>query len=168
MATKKTNWLLIILGIVVFVVIVGIACVVGFGYYMYRQMGISTTTSGNLEQEFADIRAPFQGQVPYIEISTDQDKTPVVHHELEKPNRTSLTRLRMAIYDERQHRIVRMQIPFWLVRLSGNKPINLQSSSGFDPGVQLTITAEDLERHGPGLVLDTTGRRGEHVLVWAE
>jgi hypothetical protein len=168
MATKKKNWLLIILGIIVFVVILGVAAVVGFGYWMYRQMEISTTTTGNPDQEFTEIRARFQGQVPYVEVSVGDEEHAVVHHELEKPTRTPLSHLRMVVYDEREHRLVRLTLPFWLLRLGGNKPINLQSGRGFDPGVRLSITSEDLERRGPGLILDTVGRRGERVIIWAE
>jgi hypothetical protein len=170
MADKKKNWLLIILGIVIFVVIVGIAVIAGGVYWFYHQMDIHTTRSADAQQQFESVRARFQGQVPYIEVSiTDNHEETTVHRELEKPTRTTLTRLRMAIYDEREHQFVQMGLPFWLLRLGGNKPINLrQGGSGFDPGVRLTVTTEDLERRGPGLVLDTTGRHGEHVLVWAE
>jgi hypothetical protein len=167
---KKKNWLLIILGIVIFVVIVGVAAVVGFGYWMYKQMDVSVTTSGNPQQDFADERARFQGQVPYVEVTfADGREDATVHHELEKPTRTTLTKLHVVIFAERENRVVRMALPFWLLRLGGNKPVNLrQGSSGVDPGVRLTVTTEDLERRGPGLVLDTVGRRGEHVLIWSE
>jgi hypothetical protein len=166
---KKKNWALIILGIVIFVVIVGIAAIVGFGYFMYRQMEFSSTTTGNPEKEFAEVQARFQGQTPYVEVSDAERAEGTVHRELEKPERTPLKDLRVVAYDAREKRLVRVTIPFWVLRLGGNKPINLRSGgSGFDPGVRLTITSEDLERRGPGLVLDTVGRHGERVIVWAE
>lgn len=169
MATKK-NWLLIVLGIVIFVVIVGVAAVVGFGYWMYRQMEVSTVTTGNTEQEFAQLEERFHGQVPYVDI-TDEDgeQNAVVHHEQEKATRTPLQRLRLVAYDKRENRVVRLSIPFWLIRLGGNHPIKLNNGrSGWDPGVQLSITPEDLERHGQGLVLDAKKRSGDRVIVWAE
>ncbi len=170
MATKKTNWLLIVLGIVIFVVIVGVAAVVGFGYWMYRQMEFSSSSTGNPQQEFTQVQERFHGQVPYVDITMDDgEEKAVVHHEQEKPTRTSLSKLRLVAYDKRENRLVRLTIPFWLVRLGGNRPIKLNSGrSGWDPGVRLSITAEDLERHGPGLVLDTTGHHGESVIIWAE
>jgi hypothetical protein len=30
------------------------------------------------------------------------------------------------------------------------------------------LTFEDIERNGPGLILDAVGERGAQVLVWAE
>ncbi len=170
MATKKTNWLLIILGIVIFVVIVGIAAVVGFGYWMYRQMEFSSSTNGHPEQEFTQVEEQFRGQVPYVDITfEDGEEKAVVHHEQEKATREPLQKLRLVAYDKRENRLVRLSIPFWLVRLGGNHPIKLNSGqSGWDPGVQLSITPEDLERHGRGLVIDTTGRHGDRVIIWAE
>ncbi len=167
---KKKNWLLIILGIVIFVVIVGVAAVVGFGYWMVRQMDFSQTSAGNPQQEFETLRAQFQGQTAFVDLSLSADREEAtVHRELEQPTRTPLTRLRIALYDEREHRLVRFSLPFWLLRLGGNKPVNLrQGSSGFDPGVRLTVTTEDLERRGRGLVLDTVGRHGERILIWSE
>jgi hypothetical protein len=50
------------------------------------------------------------------------------------------------------------------------KPGRFQFSSyadGFDDD-ELNMSVEDLERHGPGIVLDTTSRNGERVLVWAQ
>ncbi len=170
MEQKKKNWLLIILGIVIFVVIVGVAAIVGFGYWMYRQMDVKTVTTADAQQQFDAVRARFQGQVPYVEVSfTDNHEEATVHRELEKPTRSTLTRLGMAVYDERERHFVTMSLPFWLVRLGGKNHINLRhGGSGFDPGVQLSVTPEDLERRGPGLVLDTVGRHGEHVVIWAE
>lgn len=167
---KKKNWLLIILGIVIFVVIVGVAAVVGFGYWMFKQVDFHQTTAANSQQQFDELRARFQGQRAYVDLSlTGDHEESTVHRELEQPTRTTLNKLHIAVYDEREHRLVQMALPFWLLRLGGNKPINLrQGNSGFDPGVRITVTTEDLERRGPGLVLDTVGRRGEHVLMWSE
>ncbi len=166
---KKNNRLVIILGIVIFVVIVGVAAVAGFVYYTYRQMGVTVSDNANPQQEFSAELARFKDQAPYIELKfVDGREQATVHRELEKPTRTRLSKLHLVIYDEREHKVVRLALPFWLLRLS-NSPINLQQDrSGFDPGVRLSVTAEDLERRGPGLVLDTVGRHGERVLVWQD
>ncbi len=167
---KKKNWLLIILGIVIFVVIVGVAAVGGFVYWMYKQMNVQVTKVENPQPAFSEVLAKFEGQRPYIEVSfADGREEATVHREMEKQTRSRLNNLHMLIYDERDHQMVRMALPFWLLRLGGSKPINLrQGGSGFDPGVRLTVTVEDLEKRGPGLVIDTVGRRGERVLIWQD
>jgi len=41
----------------------------------------------------------------------------------------------------------------------GNGAVELESGD---------LTFEDIERHGPGLLLDVVDTRGAQVLVWAE
>jgi hypothetical protein len=153
---------------VIFVVIVGIAAVVGFGYWMYRQMGVSTTTTQDPAPIFEEARAPFSGQQPYIEMSLENnEERALVHHELEKPEKSTVNRLRVLIYDPGDNRLVRLQIPFWLVRLGGSDK-HISFDAGDVHGVRLSITPSDLERRGPGLILDQETRRGQRLLVWAE
>jgi hypothetical protein len=57
----------------------------------------------------------------------------------------------------------------WLLRLSGNRGVDLSNSdTPLTTSVRLHVTADELERHGPGLILDLTTPSGERVLVWAE
>ena len=65
--TKKKNWGLIILGIVIFVVIVGAGLIATIGFVMYRQMDVQTVATNSPEEEFRKARARFEGQVPFIE-----------------------------------------------------------------------------------------------------
>lgn len=168
---KKTNWILIVLGIIVFVVIVGVGACVGFGYYMYRQMDITTVSTANPEEDFAKARERFAGQTAYIEVPRDALDEPIVHHELEKAERTTLTGLHLMVYNPRDKHLVRMTIPAWVLRLSGSRPVKFGGNaggSGFDTGVRMNITNEDLEKFGKGLVLDVTKHNGDRVLIWTE
>ena len=53
--------------------------------------------------------------------------------------------------------------------MTKGQPIRISPNDdpGADP-VKLKITAEDLERRGPGLILDHKEATGERVLVWAQ
>jgi hypothetical protein len=52
-----------------------------------------------------------------------------------------------------------VEIPIWLIRFG--------SSISFVPEMG-HVTMEDLERHGPGLIVNGTGDDGEQILVWIE
>ena len=165
---KKTNWLLIILGIIIFIVIVGVGACVGFGYYMYRQMDITTANTSNPEEEFAKTRARFEGQTPYLEVPRDRFEDPIVHHELEKAEKTSLTGLYVMAYDPAKQQTVRVKIPMWLLRLGGqNLKFDAGSSGSVDVG-RMKLTSDGLERFGKGIVMDVTKPSGERVLIWTE
>ncbi|MDQ3213371.1 MAG: hypothetical protein M3Q85_11905, partial [Acidobacteriota bacterium] len=75
--------------------------------------------------------------------------------------------LHVMAFDPDETRIVRVEIPFWLLRLK-------LRGSGIDfNGNQmeledLKLTVEDLERYGPALVVDHQGPSGERVVVWSQ
>jgi hypothetical protein len=75
--------------------------------------------------------------------------------------------LNVLAFDPDDGRIVRISIPFWLLRMkmrgatvdfNGNK-MDLED---------LKLTVEDLERFGPTLIVDHRNVHGERVLVWSQ
>ena len=80
---------------------------------------------------------------------------------------TKLTTLHLIAFDDDDGDLARVDIPFWLLRMKSG-PIAFGSyASGFDDE-RIKLTVEDIERRGPGIVLDLQ-RQGEgRVLVWAE
>jgi hypothetical protein len=71
-------------------------------------------------------------------------------------------------FDSRDERVVRMDIPFWLLRLRmrGTR-INVGGNGNIDLA-KLRLTVEDLERFGPTLIVDHRDADGSRVLVWTE
>jgi hypothetical protein len=166
----KKSWGLIILGIVIFVVIVGAGIIGTFGYIVYRQMDVQTAAVPSPDEEFAGARERFEGQVPFIELPARHGEgAPIVHWDQMAKDPTPLSGLRVLAWGPRDKKIVRLTLPMWLLRISGRKGVQLSDRDmplGSD--VRLNVTAEELERHGPGLILDYTSPGGERVLVWAE
>lgn len=168
---KKTPWGLIILGIATFVVILGVALVAVAGYFIYQQFAFQATPATRVaaESEFEAIVREFEGQKPFLEIV---DGEPVINRgsHAEEPGHTPpLKAIHVVVWDPNEQKVVRLNIPFWLLRMTKGKPIKLSSGDeefGHDP-VRLNVTADDLERHGPGLILDHRESSGERVLVWA-
>lgn len=168
MAAKR--WGLIVLGIVIFVVVVGVGLIVTAGYLFSRQVEVQTVSTESPDAEFDKTLAQFEGQKPYIEIPSPSDDTPpTVHHEQEKAQAQPLNTIHLLVWDPGERKVTRVNLPYWIVRLRGNRPLNLSSrQSGFRSGVRLQVTPEQIERHGPGLILDLNTRTGERVLVWVD
>jgi hypothetical protein len=62
-----------------------------------------------------------------------------------------------------------VQIPFWLLHMVPSKHLSLLNDEGIDIDTdRVRLTLDDLERRGPGLILDAKDRRGSLVLVWTE
>ena len=76
----------------------------------------------------------------------------------------------MLAFDARAGKLVRVSVPFWLLRLMPGKRFSMGKNEGVDFDTdRMHLTVDDLERAGPGLVLDGKDPRGGGlVLVWTE
>lgn len=165
---KKTSWGLIILGVSAFVLIVGVGLVAVVGYVIYQQFAFQATTATELgaEQEFKQVLTRFEGQKPYLVI---KDGRPVVSDEKTRRAGRPLEALHIIVWDPDERKMIRLNMPFWLLRMTKGRPIRLSSNTDADgEPMRLNISAEDLERRGAGLILDHTEASGQRVLVWSQ
>ena len=176
MASKTPTWVWVVLGIVGFLVLCVIA-LVGGGIYMVRShVHTEIAEKQTAQLEFDRERARFAGQQPLVELKkgTGDDDHVTVHRPPETATRrTDLKTLKVLVYDNREGRLIHIDVPFWFMRLMpsnrngsnrgrvsfGNDSFDFDSSN---------LTLDDVERHGPGLVVDGIDSRGAQVLVWAE
>ena len=159
MANKKT-WISILVAVFIIAGLAAIGLVAGSAYWISRHVSTELTSTESAEAEFDRERARFAGQQPLVEISGGEN-TPIV---LRLPlaagaERAELQALHARVYDPDGGKIVRVEIPIWLIRF-GNS-ISFVPEMGY-------VTMEDLERHGPGLIVNGTGDDGEQILVWIE
>jgi hypothetical protein len=166
----KKSWGLIILGIVILAVIVGVGVIGTAGYIVYRQMDIRTDTLPSPDEEFAKALETLKGQVPFIELSARPGEgTVVVHRDQMAAQATPIAGLRILAWDPHEKKLVRFTLPMWLLRLTGRRGVNLSDHDvPLSTDMNLHVTADEIERHGPGLILNFATTGGERVLVWAE
>ena len=170
MSARKT-WVSILIASVIIVIMLAVAVVGGTAFFIYRHVHAELTNQNTAEQEFSNARARFAQQRPLIEIRKDDD--PIVHRDLipAVASKHRLETLRVLAYDDRAGKLVRVSIPFWLLRMMPSKHLSFLNDEGIDVDIdsdRVQLTLEDLERRGPGLVLDEKDRRGSQVLVWTE
>jgi hypothetical protein len=170
MSTKKLpTWVSVLIASVIIVGILAVAAVGGAAFFIYRHVNTSFAPSETAQVEFTQARARFEGQQPLIEIRHDDD--PIIHRELVKDTaeRQKLETLRVLAYDGREGKLVRVSIPFWLLRMAPSKNLSFLNDNGIDvDSERVRLTLDDLERRGPGLLIDSKDRRGSLVLVWTE
>ena len=165
---KKTSWPVIILGISAFVLVVGVGLVAVVGWVIYQQFAFQakTATEVSADEEFARVVAKFDGQQPYLVI---KDGEPVISGAPAAEPGKPVEALHIIVWDPDEQKVVRLNMPFWLLRMTKGQPIRISSDDNLSgDAVKLKITADDLERRGPGLVLDHKEASGERVLVWAQ
>jgi hypothetical protein len=75
--------------------------------------------------------------------------------------------LSVLAYHVGTERLVTAEMPFWFVRLKGPAARFALRGTGFDLD-RVGLAPAELERYGPGLVLDERRANGDRVLVWTE
>ena len=165
--SKRRNWLWILFGVGILVVFIGIGAVIAITAWFQQNLTVTETTEGSAQREFDAVRTRYGGRPPLLDM---RDGRPV--YTGGKPpdapaSTTSLENLHVLAWDPDEGELASVAIPFWLLRLKSG-PIEFGSyASGMDDrGVDLR--PEDIERYGPGIILDMTSPRGERVLLWAQ
>lgn len=149
------------------VAVIGMIALAGVGiYFVTREVNVRSATPASAAQEFDAARARFSNQQPVLSIRDDE-----VMFEGEMPERPSREPrapdvLRVLVWDADEEKLVRVNVPFWLLRFSRRSSFSV-SSDGFDLN-RLKLTVNDLERLGPALLLDHRERGGTRVLLWTE
>lgn len=165
--TRKT-WVSVVIAAVLICGILAVAAIGGTAFFIYRHVNTQFAPNEKADAQFAEARARFAGQRPLIEMRHDE---PVLHREAipaEMPA-AKLETLRVLAYDTHAEKLIRVSIPFWLLRLAPSRHVTFLSDTGIDfDSDRVRLTLDDLERRGPGLILDQADRRGSHVLVWTE
>jgi flagellar basal body-associated protein FliL len=163
---KKRTWLWILLGVVGFLFVAGLGTAAFTVYWLGNHMEIVETPAPDAAKSFDEVRAKFPGQRPLIEFR-DGEPQGLSEDTAAPPSTVSLTTLHVIAFDEDEGRMVRVDVPFWLLRLKSG-PIAFSSyTRGFDDR-RARVRVEDIERRGPGIVLDLDRPREGRVLIWAE
>ena len=167
MAVKLKTWIWVVVGIVA----LGILCLIALAgasiYYFSQNIDARTVSASTAASEFDKIRAQFTGQQALIELD---ERGEFVKANTDRPapaNPRRPEKLYVLAFDPDDGGLVRVTVPFWLLRLKvkdtaidfGGNRMDLED---------LKLTVEDLERFGPSLVLDQKNRGGDRVLVWTQ
>ncbi|MGE0462315.1 MAG: hypothetical protein AB7Q16_13180 [Vicinamibacterales bacterium] len=158
---KARRWAPILFGVAVFVVFVILGAGV-FGIAWVRDhLDITPSSAADAEAAFDEVRQRYRDKAPLLELSEAGART---NRPPDDAPRTTLTTLHVLAFDADEGRLARFDLPFWFLRLKEG-PIRFGTyASGLD-GLRISLTAADLERYGPGIVVDV-GRGDERALLW--
>ncbi len=164
MAKIKT-WVWIVVGVIALCVL-GIVAMAGVGIWFVRShVDVRQTTAPAASSDFDSVRRRFASQTPLIELD---DHGEFIRANTDRPAGTARPQtLNVMAFDPDDEKVVRMELPFWLLRLkSGGSSFSMHGNNVDLAKMRLTV--EDLERFGPTLILDHKDQKGAHVLVWTQ
>ena len=150
------------------VILLILGAVIGFsifGVMVTRAVKTEEAAETEALARFTEARAAFGTAEPML----DLDATGGLVARRQEPDSTgkAISRLRVLAYQTNRQRLIEAEVPFWFVKLKGPALQFAVRGTGFDLK-SLEVTPGDLERHGPGLILDESAPNGDRLLVWTE
>lgn len=149
-------------GVALFVV--GVLALAGTaGYFVFRNLDRRAATETEALREFDQIRARFPARQPLVEILNPQAGDIQINR-LVHPEGRLATTLHVVTWNVDDGERLQTEIPVWLMRFS---TLNVLSTLGAAPE-KFSLTVQDVQRYGPGIVADYRRPGQNHVLIWAE
>ena len=162
---KIPRWAQVLIGVAIVAVFLGIGAIIAITAYFSENMVVNASSSREAEEEFEKIRQRFKGQAPLVElragvsVRSNPRSAPAAGGELKT--------LHILAWDAEDGQLASVTVPWWVLRLKSG-PIRFSSyAAGFDDEA-VRLTTEDIERSGPGIVLEAIGHRNERVLLWVD
>jgi hypothetical protein len=160
------RWMWVVLAIVAFSFVGCFGAMAGVAYVVSRHIDVKHASATDIEDEFATLRRRFKDQKPLLDtrkgVTIASDRLEARASSYSGPLPTSLCILAWEKGDPQR---VRVCLPFWLLKLKSGKGLKIDvPESGLG---RVEISAQDLERAGPALLLDRREDRA-HLMMWTE
>jgi hypothetical protein len=166
MAARR-RWPYIVLGVAFLLVCVGIGAIVVVTAWFQQNMQVESSTDQGAQTEFESIRQKFGGREPLLEMHDGAPRYTKAREANPLTAGAALSTFNVLVWDPDEERLARIALPFWVLRMKSD-PIQFGAyASGFDEG-GISLRPEDIEKYGPGIILDTGTSSGERVLLWAQ
>lgn len=156
----KKTWVSILIAVFIIAGLGAIGLVVGSAYWISRHVSTQLTSIESARAEFERERARFAGQEPLVDISGGGDNPTIRRLSTSAGNKqpVELKAVHARVYDPDEGKLLRSDIPFWLVRFG--KRFSFMGGG--------SVTVEELERHGRGLIVNGHSDEGHQILVWLD
>jgi hypothetical protein len=133
------------------------------GYYVFKSMQKTTATEAAAVREIEGIRARFGARPPLVEIINPRSMD-VRFNRLASSDGARVQTIHVVNWKAEDGEVMRMEVPLWLLRFSS---VNILSQIGLAPE-KLRLTVQDIERYGPGVVVDYNQPGAARLLMWVD
>ena len=161
---RKTRLVLwVIAGVVVCVLVVGAGVTAWFFMSAFES---ADSDEAAADRAFAEVRQRMGPAPPIIEI-TGETASLTRQPPVESTGR-EIQHLQMLTWSRTGGKLSRITLPWWLLRMSEG-PVNLTADGNRGiTAAQSIVTAEEIERYGPAILVEHGEPDGSRVLVWTE
>jgi hypothetical protein len=143
----------------------GLAGMVAFVLLASRAITVQNASRTEAERRIASIRAGLPSKTALVDI--DDNGRVVRTRASSDGTARPVARLKALAWRDADGRLVSADTPFWFFKLKAPAARYALDGTGFDLE-RLGLTPADVERFGPGIIVDHAGRDGSLLLVWTE
>jgi hypothetical protein len=162
---KKRTWLWILVGVFGLAVVCMLALAGAGIYFVSSHVHARPTSSADAFQSFDEVKASFKDQKPVFDLDV-REQPKQVRSLADMPTSSNRPQdLWILAWDPDRERLVRVSVPFWVLRLGKRKIDLFNGDRGFSLD-RLQLDTEELQRVGPQLLIDYRTPTGERVLIW--
>jgi len=164
-ASRRRVWTSILVAVLI-VFALCLFAAIGLGVYVSHRYAATTfVPPQDARSTFDNALVAVAMREPLIEV----DASDIVVHRSPDRQRRAIAAMHVLVYDPAAKKLVNVTVPGWLLRIAGRGRARLKiDDAEVVQRLDGQVGLDDLERHGPGLVLDTTDFKGRRVLIWTE
>jgi len=164
MAERRT-WLWVVLGIVALCIVAFITFVALVGTMVSRNAKVTPAARSEATRAFDEVRSQFKDEKPLLTVDGDSVDDAELRRRSGSDGPRRAQSLHAFVFDPKDQKLLRLQVPLWLLRFSSQGNFRIGSSGLSFERVHLDPGA--LERIGPALLLDAQLDDAD-VLLWTE
>ena len=157
------KWVKVTLGGVA-IVLLALAALGGTAaYYVMRNLEERAAGEAEAVKAIDAVKARFTPRAPLIEIA-DPRRGDVRINRATDASTTPVDTIHVLNWKRETQELSRVTMPLWLMRFS---TINLASRLNLSPA-SLRLTVSDVERYGPGVIVDYGSPGTSRIFVWVD
>ena len=157
------KWVKVTIGGVALVVLALAALGGTAAYYVMRNLEERPAGEAEAVKLIEGVKARFGPRPPLIEVA-DPRRADVRVNRAADASATRVDTIHVLNWKSETSELSRVEMPLWLMRFSS---INLASNLNIIPA-KLSLTVADVERYGPGIIVDYGSPGTSRVLVWVD
>ena len=152
--------------------IIAVSAVTAAGLFFLRHREARPVSASTARVEFEQLRARFAGEHPLVDIRL---RTATAGLRTSR-GAVSLHTFHTVIFDTRGgERLVKLTVPYWFGRRFARHDgtfiwlgeLSFLDDTEFDPE-EIQLSLDQIERHGPGLLVDYQHPGGGQFIAWVE
>jgi hypothetical protein len=157
------TWIKVTLGIIVLLV-VGFGALAGTGaYFFFRNLEKESVGEAESIKAIDVVKARFGTRAPLVEV-VDPRRGDMRINRPDVAATSRVSTIHILNWKTENGELMRAELPLWLMRFSS---LNLASQLGIAPE-KFRLTVSDVERYGPGIIVDYASPGAFRMLVWVE